>query len=1055
VPRITPCWEINETDRVLRTHAEGIEDHLFRAIHCQPSSLQYKTQIEGVLNPASPEEILGKLMDQNTSQDVLCVVKGNSGMGKSHLIQWLKLHIDSEDPNNVLLNIPKNGMSLKNILKRIINVLPENEQTEFLEKLEKGGGENATHRDRMILLLLFLQYEIETGLKKNSGKNKKDDEIPDKYKDKAEPLMDLITDKYLRNQYFLTDEHTLSSIAKHIFEDVREEETLGALRSFKEDDIPKIGTNERNKLSLGGQSCMDALDGNPTYKKELVELLNIVLQSAIRRTLSFTGTDLEDLMIKVREHLERQGKCLTLLIEDFASMDGIRGPILQVMVTENDIDSGKLCQIRWAMAITPEPFDTLPDTVTTRLNLIVDLDESMQPSIAKMASGYLNAIRWGDGELRQKNLNNVPSKCDDCPHGEAVRETCHNSFGHVDGIGLFPYTKKALKIMDGKTNIFDKKENFNPRKFINSVLKVVLDERHKTIEAGDFPDIGLLSKFGGDIKLDPRSESTLDELKDRYKDRRKALLELYDGTGELGNFSLGLHEAFGIPRLDGIREFVSEDSHVEDQNTKTGTKTVKEQDIETKTVKEPKTETKIVTETQPQEDSRLEGIQNWLQNKKQMDPNTVSKMGSLVFKAIVGYIDWDLEGFVTTEYAYETGLAPFKGVSITFEDQRDSLKRPPVIIEIKRNSLEATALQALVKQQTYGNWKFKDSADYLTALLESLKIWSENVIKQLNDLYKGTSDWNPIEAATELISLHLLKSGRISIDDNLEEIRKKLLKSEDFWLIRDEDDGQDNDEVLNNTALDKNFIDIKSNLITLTKYVSSINLMTKGGVRDTGQKGVKPQPLKNPLKLANYIDNFFPKLNFSQNKLPNLENIRDQNLIKIIKLYSKIKENFKENLINEKEAYKKWDEKLIKDLGAKKDINIFIDNYKNLLEVCKTNEIGKNQNNLDLLETLLIKIKSEELKSSIGNLDPLPEANPMESLILINSIKRNEQHIRNLIQLAENQYEENNRIYVMKMDDYTGIGDAEDLKKRMNNVEIWLNKIPEILAKVNILNEIE
>ena len=95
-------------------------------------------------------------------------------------------------------------------------------------------------------------------------------------------------------------------------------------------------------------------------------------------------------------------------------------------------------------------------------------------------------------------------------------------------------------------------------------------------------------------------------------------------------------------------------------------------------------------------------------------------------------------------------------------------------MKIKSKPLEATALEALVKQEIYGGWKFKDSADNLTVLLESLKIWSENVIKQLNNLYKGTSDWNPIEAATELISLHLLQSERISIDDNLEEIRKKL-----------------------------------------------------------------------------------------------------------------------------------------------------------------------------------------------------------------------------------------------------------------------------------------
>ena len=114
-----------------------------------------------------------------------------------------------------------------------------------------------------------------------------------------------------------------------------------------------------------------------------------------------------------------------------------------------------------------------------------------------------------------------------------------------------------------------------------------------------------------------------------------------------------------------------------------------------------------------------------------MDPHTVESLRQLVFKAIVGYIDWDLEGFVTTEYAEATGTAPFRGVSITFENQKDSLKRPPVSIEIKRKPSEAVALQALVERQIHKDWEFKISADSLTRLLESLKIWSENVILRL------------------------------------------------------------------------------------------------------------------------------------------------------------------------------------------------------------------------------------------------------------------------------------------------------------------------------------
>ena len=83
----------------------------------------------------------------------------------------------------------------------------------------------------------------------------------------------------------------------------------------------------------------------------------------------------------------------------------------------------------------------------------------------------------------------------------------------------------------------------------------------------------------------------------------------------------------------------------------------------------------------------------------------------------------------------------------------------------------------------------------------------------------------------------------------------------------------------------KDFIEIESTLKDLTEYVTSLNLMTKGGERN------QTNPLKNPLIFANCIEKFLPKLEFSQNQknIPDRDDVKDDKLKKLIRLYTRIK----------------------------------------------------------------------------------------------------------------------------------------------------------------------
>ena len=115
--------------------------------------------------------------------------------------------------------------------------------------------------------------------------------------------------------------------------------------------------------------------------------MNASIQGAIKRALKLTGADLEDLMTQVRENLGRQGKCLILLIEDFARLQGIDNALLQALTTPNNQGEEKLCQLRWAMAVTTGYFRRIKDTVETRIKIVVDMDLSQPNSIPTITSG--------------------------------------------------------------------------------------------------------------------------------------------------------------------------------------------------------------------------------------------------------------------------------------------------------------------------------------------------------------------------------------------------------------------------------------------------------------------------------------------------------------------------------------------------------------------------------------------------------------------------------------------------------------------------------------------
>ena len=114
------CWKPDEITSVIRTEAEASEDAVFLSVHAD-------NKINVSIHKAKSKALkysafLDKFILDDYGNNVLAVIEGESGSGKSHLIQWLRLHIPVTD-NRILLTIPKTETNLYSILKKLIDLL--------------------------------------------------------------------------------------------------------------------------------------------------------------------------------------------------------------------------------------------------------------------------------------------------------------------------------------------------------------------------------------------------------------------------------------------------------------------------------------------------------------------------------------------------------------------------------------------------------------------------------------------------------------------------------------------------------------------------------------------------------------------------------------------------------------------------------------------------------------------------------------------------------------------------------------------------------------------
>lgn len=506
------------------------------------------------------EQVLADLLQGEATMRVAAVM-GEVGTGKSHLVRWLYAELrrrkreDRAYSKYHVVYIPKRRTTLKGIVDRI---LQDQEGAEF--DAFKARLQQAQDGFRKETAPIRLRDELA-----NSLRDLREDPSVDQTRAwllSASRLPDLLQDPGFKDT-ILREDGVLARTVEHALE----------RSGIEEDGRPRfvatdLEVDDHGALHRESQSLYRRLLSNASYMDACVGLLNETLTRAVGRMFDVGKGQIADLFQDVRAHLHREGKELTLFVEDFALLQGIELDLLEAIIAPvQEVDSDELlCPVRAAFAVTPGHFKDM-QTVISRLDADggyqYSLDAPIQGSegaeierkMIEFAGAYLNAARLGQervlewhDDTRQAGQD-VPNHCEAC----GLRDSCRDSksFGQSDaGYGLYPFNRMALR----RIAIGHGWSHFDPRGLLKHMRGVAVDQ-HSGLGDGAFPSVAWAAEHNWAIT--PITQSMRSATENSYGDdteRAQVLLVFWGGeTKQAGVLDPDIHLAFRIDRPDGLQ----------------------------------------------------------------------------------------------------------------------------------------------------------------------------------------------------------------------------------------------------------------------------------------------------------------------------------------------------------------------------------------------------------------------------------------------------------------------------------------------------------------------
>ena len=715
----------------IKTDDMATEDAYFLATHMPFAELEVYHGGHTSATPEllSEEEVFDRLICNPDNEHRMIIVRGDNGTGKSHLIRYLKAKMENSSATvynpekEQLIFLRRLNNSVRGVFAQLVDqkVIKDPDVEAKLVKFINSSDS----KDEMSFKTEILYSYVAAVSNDISGKTY----LPVECRDIASYLSDSRVREYLlrENGAIARCYQVITAPSNQVLKDT----TVFSVDDFFDARGKKSIIKEVKKQ--GDPQASDFATTLLEDDSEIVRLVNYLNQftrEVIQRCADISSESTKSVFEQLRKDLKRQGKNLTLFIEDFTGFTGIDSELITVLSTEHGGDYADLCRVTSVIGITNDYFDQFRDNFKDRVThqiRVTDRSFSSDEFLIQMAGRYLNAIYCDPAELRAWEKNGADIK--ELPINSFVPpckwETVH--IGNKETT-LYPFNSHAL------IALYQSLISKSPRAFLKEVIRAQLKEYFDGKVYGD----------GWEFPLNPKNiqmskgehSSAIDRIPNVSKEEKKRLQSVLaiwgDGTAYLTqedseSFIGSLNQLF--LKDIGLSSFQGFDSNGQMQVSETVPETVSE--TGNNQVPPP------VDKKRQEYDRWKADITAWFnENALLQYHNDYRKMLQAFIcgaKNQCGAINWQdigIPAFIATERLNDISYFHIEGQDNTASPEKS-------IVFMERSAESKDALQALVELNYADGWNFSGAVYYQQRLITWLERNKARIIQNVMSVSDG------------------------------------------------------------------------------------------------------------------------------------------------------------------------------------------------------------------------------------------------------------------------------------------------------------------------------
>lgn len=434
--------EVVRIDTITSSYGDFMATHVpFKQIQLQKeydSSAASKTYSE--------EQIYKRVVLNPKDQHQFVLVIGSSGAGKSHLIRWFDAKIERQKPDSeVVLFVRRSDNTLKGTIKQLLEK-PEVASIQNKDLYERLVNATSTISESKLMNAIYHQFIVE--IEDDTGEDI--DYINNVDRKRIAPL--------LNNELFkarmMADDGPIARIYSKVAESSAPDNRDVVPEFLSEDFQVDIAFCDKVQYDGGDKKAVRLLEKlymAPEVADAVAKYLNSKVDTVIQSCAGLEPGDFEQVFKEIRKELKKQGKSLTLLIEDITAFTGVNEALLNVLTTwhTGDYEQEGMCRISSIIGTTSEYYksnfrDNYKDRVTQFIVIPDDVFGSQEDDLCEFVGRYLNAMSLPKDEV--DTWANSDGAGDSLPVHEVKQgkgwDVAVTEEGKV--LNLYPFSRRAI-----------------------------------------------------------------------------------------------------------------------------------------------------------------------------------------------------------------------------------------------------------------------------------------------------------------------------------------------------------------------------------------------------------------------------------------------------------------------------------------------------------------------------------------------------------------------------------------------------------------------------------